>query len=168
MWNQTGPGASCPLAEASGCLTLFQTQRKVCLRENRANKRTKNKANPTPRISDTGASKEHTPPALGDTWSIQGSQLCYVMSLCRGGRWMFRTTHFTIHSMPSRTPLLQRQGCEAGGLGSEDTVGQAPSPPYPVRAEQAWVKQSLRPILQVQSLNAVLMSGIERQVWQRR
>lgn len=30
----------------------------------------------------------------------------YVMSLCRGGRCTFRTTHFTIHSMPSRTPLL--------------------------------------------------------------
>lgn len=33
----------------------------------------------------------------------------YVMSLCRGGRCTFRTTHFTIHSMPSRTPLLWRQ-----------------------------------------------------------
>lgn len=39
------------------------------------------------------------------------------------------------------------------------------SPTHPVRAEQAWVRQSRLPILEVQSLNAVLMSGIERQVW---
>lgn len=31
-----------------------------------------------------------------------------------------------------------------------------------MRAEQAWVRQSRRPILEMQSLNAVLMSGIER------
>lgn len=30
----------------------------------------------------------------------------YVMSFCLGGRWMFRTTHFTIQSMPSFTPSL--------------------------------------------------------------
>lgn len=30
----------------------------------------------------------------------------YVMSFCLGGRWMFLTTHFTIHSMPSLTPSL--------------------------------------------------------------
>lgn len=35
---------------------------------------------------------------------------------------------------------------------------------YPVRAEQACVRQSLFPILLMQSLNAVLMSGIDRQV----
>lgn len=33
----------------------------------------------------------------------------YVMSFCRGGRWMFLTTHFTIHSMPSLTPSLLAQ-----------------------------------------------------------
>lgn len=30
----------------------------------------------------------------------------YVMSFCLGGLWMFLTTHFTIHSMPSFTPSL--------------------------------------------------------------
>lgn len=34
-----------------------------------------------------------------------------------------------------------------------------------MRAEQAWVRQSRRPILELQSLNAVLISGMERQVW---
>lgn len=37
-----------------------------------------------------------------------------------------------------------------------------------MRAEQAWVRQSRLPILAVQSLNAVLMSGMDRQVWGRR
>lgn len=37
-----------------------------------------------------------------------------------------------------------------------------------MRAEQAWVRQSRLPILEMQSLNAVLMSGMERQVWGRR
>lgn len=36
-----------------------------------------------------------------------------------------------------------------------------------MRAEQAWVRQSRLPILELQSLNAVLMSGMERQVWGR-
>lgn len=36
-----------------------------------------------------------------------------------------------------------------------------------MRAEQAWVRQSRLPILLVQSLKAVLMSGIERHVWGR-
>lgn len=39
------------------------------------------------------------------------------------------------------------------------------NPTHPVRAEQAWVRQSRLPIFEVQSLNAVLMSGMERQVW---
>lgn len=39
-----------------------------------------------------------------------------------------------------------------------------PSHTHPVRAEQAWVRQSLFPILLMQSLNAVLISGIDRQV----
>lgn len=46
------------------------------------------------------------------------------------------------------------------------TVHQNTIPPctHPVRAEQACVRQSLFPILLMQSLNAVLMSGIDRQV----
>lgn len=39
-----------------------------------------------------------------------------------------------------------------------------PSHTHPVRAEQACVRQSLFPILLMQSLNAVLISGIDRQV----
>lgn len=92
-----------------------------------------------------------------------------MMSLCRGGRWMFRTTHFTIHSMPSRTPLLRTRGGEVrrqAGHGAE--APSAMMPAYPVRAEQAWVRQSRRPILQVQSLSAVLISGMERHGWGRR
>lgn len=55
--------------------------------------------------------------------------------------------------------------CEAGLILALKTL-QSKDSTHPVRAEQAWVKQSRRPILQVQSLNAVLMSGMERQVWQ--
>lgn len=41
------------------------------------------------------------------------------MSFCRGGRWMFLTTHFTIHSMPSLTPSLQAQkSLRATGISS--------------------------------------------------
>lgn len=50
-------------------------------------------------------------------------------------------------------------------MGPPGTLGQGEDLTHPVRAEQAWVRQSRRPILEVQSLNAVLMSGIERQVW---
>lgn len=50
-------------------------------------------------------------------------------------------------------------------MGRPGTLGQGEGPTHPVRAEQAWVRQSRRPILEVQSLNAVLISGMERQVW---
>lgn len=50
-------------------------------------------------------------------------------------------------------------------MGPPGTLGQGEGLTHPVRAEQAWVRQSRRPILEVQSLNAVLMSGMERQVW---
>lgn len=93
-----------------------------------------------------------------------GAGRAYVMSLCRGGRCTFRTTHFTIHSMPSRTPWLWRQWGQGGPLGPRP---QGAGPTHPVRAEQAWVRQSRLPILAVQSLKAVLMSGMDRQVWGR-
>lgn len=38
--------------------------------------------------------------------TVERWQTSYVMSFCLGGRWMFLTTHFTIHSMPSFTPSL--------------------------------------------------------------
>lgn len=47
--------------------------------------------------------------ALQDERRAPWAGCAYVMSRCRGGRCTFRTTHFTIHSMPSRTPLLWRQ-----------------------------------------------------------
>lgn len=50
-------------------------------------------------------------------------------------------------------------------MGPPGTLGQGEGPTHPVRAEQACVRQSRRPILEVQSLNAVLISGMERQVW---
>lgn len=53
--------------------------------------------------------------------------------------------------------------CEAG-LALVLRTLESEASTHPVRAEQAWVRQSRRPILQVQSLNAVLMSGMERQV----
>lgn len=48
---------------------------------------------------------------------------------------------------------------------AQSTSSQStPSHTHPVRAEQACVRQSLFPILLMQSLNAVLISGIDRQV----
>lgn len=56
--------------------------------------------------------------AAGTSW---GAGRAYVMSLCRGGRCTFRTTHFTIHSMPSRTPWLRRQWGKGGPSGPPAT-----------------------------------------------
>lgn len=76
------------------------------------------------------------------------------------------------HSSLSRL----NQSCSAALCVWHPTAAQSinsqstPSHTHPVRAEQACVRQSLFPILLMQSLNAVLMSGIDRQVckWNQR
>lgn len=69
------------------CRSLW-VQRKVSVKK-------QGEANPTPEqwLEPAGA-------------PLLGAGCAYVMSRCLGGRRTFRTTHFTIHSMPSRTPLL--------------------------------------------------------------
>lgn len=37
---------------------------------------------------------------------------------------------------------------------------------YPVRAVHGWTRQSLLPIFEAESLNAVLMSGTDKQFWE--
>lgn len=86
--------------------TVFQTEEFVLQKTQEQMKEAKGKANPTPgpwhRSPWKGASSFSTCRRAIKA----GLRHAYVMSLCRGGRWTFRTTHFTIHSMPSRTPLL--------------------------------------------------------------
>lgn len=47
-------------------------------------------------------------------------------------------------------------------LNSCDTEQQS----YPVRAVHGWTRQSLLPIFEAESLNAVLMSGTDKQFWE--
>lgn len=81
---------------------------------------------------------------------------------------MFTTTCLSLlrrkhSSLQWLLPCNYRSACTipCSCSGNQNTIH---SHTHPVRAEQACVRQSLFPILLMQSLNAVLMSGIDRQV----
>lgn len=81
---------------------------------------------------------------------------------------MFTTTCLSLlrrkhSSLQWLLPCNYRSACmiPCSCSGNQNTIH---SHTHPVRAEQACVRQSLFPILLMQSLNAVLMSGIDRQV----
>lgn len=93
---------------------------------------------------------------------------CSIGRIYRWSSWPSASPRFTHKNLS----LLGRKRSSFQGLLNFTALlcswqfTKTPSPPgtHPVRAEQACVRQSLFPILLMQSLNAVLMSGIDRQV----
>lgn len=99
--------------------------------ENEAKEKAQRQSQPRPQ--DPGGGGRAPAGAAGAGGTAAGVGRAYVMSLCRGGRCTFRTTHFTIHSMPSRTPWLWRQWGEEGPAGPP-AAGWGPHSPGEGRA----------------------------------
>lgn len=144
-----------PSAEASRCLRFSRHREKFVL-EKKQSKWKNQKA------------KQTQPPGL-DGWCQQ------ERSSCARGRavrlrdiplswWPVHIPHNALHhplDAFAHPFAVETVGMRQGRPCPRPTRW---GPTHPVRAEQAWVRQSRLPILEVQSLNAVLMSGIERQV----
>lgn len=102
------------------------------------------------------------------TFSSGFTEGIYTWNCWLDANAMFTTTCLSLlrrkhSSLQWLLPCNYRSACmiPCSCSGNQNTIH---SHTHPVRAEQACVRQSLFPILLMQSLNAVLMSGIDRQV----
>lgn len=119
----------------------------------------KGKANPAPRIGGV----ERAGALQDKRWAHRQVCLCDVPLPRRPVHIPHDALHHPLDALTH--PLaVETMGMRRGWLWPP--VPRV-NPTHPVRAEQAWVRQSRLPILEAQSLNAVLMSGMERQVWGR-